>query len=542
MAICGHLRVTMQGGKIYDCPLAADQNTTVEDGALTIGHWHLGNGHFRVYVWNTDAPTISSSDPYSVATHPPTLIRSVEVAVPEGARVVDASLRLAERITETHPTFDAWSLIGPQTPRPRHSAFPQAGGSSASGFLLNGGHRLFWDVLATHYEKPEAPRENSIARRVLRLEAQDLMESRLPSSLRLFYEFWGPSPTRYTIDDWVVHRFGGRKPWQGPIDFGHIQWGEGHSNHHYDMIGHAVRAALLGVPRAWEVASRMALAHLQTGVYATDHGRYAWCHVDEKTGGKQEYPGDARVPHSSHEWDEGLIAWAVMSGDETATSWLTRRASKLLSKAATKPHEVWNGAGGARLLGWYVRNLTAFHRAAIRDMSDACAELLKHARTTNASNREWKNVYTGSRGFAPWMQSLTNSAILDACADDGPMASQEDRQAMLDYVRPMVEWQCREIVGEDGVSPHWVPAEDDRSQDVYRYRTTQAAWAIPQLWHAVNTLGMSEFGSKLDAARGVLTNCGEGFDEYATGNGGGPGWLKTISSWGVSALDERFWA
>ena len=549
MAINGHLRATMEDGTVYDVQLSHGRDTVHQARArLTLGAWQLSPDHFRVFVWNSDAPTITPSNTNSVPVEPPVLFKSIDVAVPEGWAVVDAPLRSAYRIPETHPTFDAWSLIGPRTPRPRHSAVPQAGGISTAGFFLNGGHRLWWDVVAPGVDPfAPPPMDDAAARKaaaVLRLESDDWTQSPLPASLRGFVPFWGYDLGRYTLEDWVIHRFGGRKPWTGPIDFGHVQWGEGHSNHHYDMIGHAVRAALQGVPNAWGMASRMVMAHLQTGIYATDAGRYAWMHTDEKTGGKGEYPGDAREPHTSHEWDEGLIAWAFLSGDRVAVDTLDARAARIADKATNKPHEVWNGAGGARLLGWFVRNLTAFHRAGLRDMGAPCEALLKHARQTNAGQREWKNVYTSSAGFAPWMQSLTNSAILDACADDGPMAGQPDRQAMIDFVRPMVEWQCREIVRPSGVAPHWVPVEDDRDQDVFRYRTTQAAWAIPQLWHAVHTLGLADaqYALKLAAAKDAVRTSGERFDEYATGNGGGPGWLKTVSSWGVSGLSERYWA
>lgn len=544
MKLSGHLRVVLQDGAQHDLQLGegVDVSHDARPG-LTIGAWAMSDQHFRVFIHNTDAPIISATNRYSVPANPPVLLRSVGLAVPEGWTIVDHAQRLAHRVPDTHPEFDAWSLIGSQTPRPRHSAVPQAGGSAAAGFFLNGGHQIWWDVVAPgHDPYPLAPDSTDahLARATLGINAPDLGSCPLDDALKPFWRFWGPDASRYSVDDWAIHRFGGRKPWQGPIDFGHLMWGEGHSQHHYDMIGHAVTAALYGVPGAWYVATRMALAKLQTGIYVTEHGRYAYMHTDEKTGGPGEYPGDSRVPHHSHEWDRGLIAWALLSGDRAALAIVKRRAEVFAARCESDPHMVWNGAGGARMLGWAMTNLDAMHRGGILDTTNAAEALMTHAVAKNTGQSEWRNVYTGSVGFAPWMQSLTNGAILDAMQPGGPL--EPTASTWRPVVEPMVRWQCEHIVNARGVAPHWVADENDRTQDVWRYGVTQAAWAIPQLWHAVNTLGMSEFAPKLAAAKDRLILSGEKFDEYATGNGGGPGWLKTVSSWGVSGLRERFWA
>jgi hypothetical protein len=303
------------------------------------------------------------------------------------------------------------------------------------------------------------------------------------------------------------------------------------------MISHAIEAHLYGVKGSWLAATRMARKHFQTGIYDSGGHKFASMHVYEKTGGLGQYPGDNVRPVDSHEWDTGLICWALLSGDPMAREILERRVAVI---AGWPPSLVWNGAGGVRQLGWTLRNMRAFTWFGIRDMSAEMARLVEHAIKVNRDVPWWRNQYTPT-GFAPWMQALTNVELVAAL--DGPLRDHPRRGDWLGYVRSRLLFQVEHVVKYDAqaktiVIPHHV--EDfEAGRVTVRYQAAQLAWAIPQLAIA-KRWGAPQAGALLAAAkRGFLSGIHPYNESGAVA--GGPAALKTWASAHQWAARERLW-
>jgi len=335
-----------------------------------------------------------------------------------------------------------------------------------------------------------------------------------------------------------MRRFQDRIPWRGtPAWWGCVQWGDRWCNHHYDMISHAIEAHLYGVKGGWLAASRMARKHLQTGIYDSSGHIFSSMHVYEKTGGLGQYPGDNVRPVDSHEWDTGLICWALLSRDPMAMEMLQRRAQVLSS---WPPSLVWNGAGGVRQLGWTLRNMRAFTWFGIRDMRAEMAALITHAIQVNNGVRWWRNQYT-PKSFAPWMQGLTNVEIVAAL--EGPLSAHPQQAAWMKHVREKVTFQLEHVIKYDAESetvviPHQV--EDfDAGRNTVRYQATQLAWAIPQLALA-RRWGLPQAEAMLSAAKAGFLSGSRPYNESGA-VGGGPASLKTWASAHQWAARENLW-
>lgn len=507
----------------------ASQNAT---GARSHGLLEITEGrHLRIWVRN-DSPPALPDGRGGVLPNVPLLLKTAEVSVPAGWHVLHAS-HIGARVTRGQGELDTWHLITATTRKPRHSRYPER---SRSAHYVEGGHQLWWDIVRNgHVPYPEPPRDGELAAKIRHFrEMGPGGLDALPRKLRGLKRIWSVDvrPHRYGLDDWAAKRFGGRIPFDGtPILFGAIPWGDRWCNHHYDMIGHAIESHLLGVPEAWRAATVMARQHLQAGVYDSGGHRYARMHVYEKTGGLGDYPGDGTRPQDSHEWDAGLIEWALMSRDPMALRWLERRADRL---AAYQPHEVWNGAGGVRQLGWTLRNMRAFTWYGVRDMSREMAALLTHAFKVNGDTEWWRNAYTRT-AFAPWMQALTNVEIDRALK--GPLKDHEKREEWNSKLRAKVAFQVAHVVRLDERGRITIPHNVDdmpTKRFTIRYQTAQMGWSIPHLALAVE-MGIEGADAKLAAARSAFLRGSRPYDRSGA-VGGGPAALKTWASahqWGA---------
>lgn len=535
--VIGHLRVTLDDGSRLE--IHASGTDSRSTGAVSFGVTVIEPGkHYRFWV-RSDSPPALPDGSGSYLPNVPLLIKEASIEIPKDWVLMDARYVGARRKGQGDP-FDTWELIGAETVKPVHSRYPA---KSRRSHFVDGGHQLWWDVSApTHVAL--APRVDPVLesriRSFLGMGSEPLAMSALPAKLRNLKRVWAwdRSPFRYGIDDWVMRRFQDRIPWQGtPARWGSVQWGDRWCNHHYDMVAHAIEAHLYGVKGGWLAATRMARKHLQTGIYDSGGHRFARMHVYEKTGGAGQYPGDGARPVDSHEWDTGLICWALISGDPMALAILNRRAKAL---AAWPPHRVWNGAGGVRQLGWTLRNMRAFTEFGIRDMKAEMASLVAHAIVANEGQQWWRNAYT-PKSFAPWMQAVTNVEL--ACALDGPLAGHEQHDAWLEHVRAKVRFQLDRVVTADARSgrvtiPHNV---DDFSAGkvTVRYQIAQLAWGIPQLALAASW-GFPTAREKLAVAKATVLKRARPYDERGA-VGGGPASLKTWASAHQWCAREMLW-
>lgn len=281
-----------------------------------------------------------------------------------------------------------------------------------------------------------------LLRRVFDLYRFDASSMDLAASPRNFGWFLVPDffASKYA---WPIERSRGWYAWPD-----HQLPGDGVCNAHYAHDAHWLTSFLIsGDPLRRTVGLALVRQKAATGLVDCDRP-YPSCRYVGMWRGEKAGPGRRGAPLGptpAKEWDVGLLMARALAPDDPliAQACAVRRA-RLLGVA---PADIWNGAGGGRLAGAYLRNLRDHFVASADDAFRAKAEaFVGHlwmvrdaaAKTWDAANpanpmRWFPNGYDATK-TAAW-EEATLHAQLYWWAERGVGAARlGDLDASLDWM------------------------------------------------------------------------------------------------------------
>lgn len=295
----------------------------------------------------------------------------------------------------------------------------------------------------------------------------------------------------FLIPDFFVQRF---TSWPRDLCAGwyafpdHQLPGDGVCNAHYGHDAAWLTAYLLrGDPLSRTVGMALVRQKAATGLFDVDRPypscRYAGMWRGEKAGlGRR---GSGLGPAPSKEWDAGLLmASALDPGCPLLAQARSVRRTRLLTVSAA---DIWNGAGGGRLAGLYLRNLRdwfvatgdeAFRTKAASFVAHVWAIQDRETAAWNAANpgnpmRWFPNVYDRTR-TAAW-EEATLHAQLYWWASTGVGAPR------LPQLDAMVDWMITACSGPRGATGEWqVAYQKDVVTGVWLSNTpANCLWWVP---------------------------------------------------------------
>ena len=343
---------------------------------------------------------------------------------------------------------------------------------SDESFALNGGAKIWADFTAPGVEAHPAPTE---------------MPERCRSWMgrgEAWEEIGEPNPYRWPALKAFLAKWRDRgAKLDGRYHYGMLPWGASGPGNHYDQLA-AMITAYFEAPDSeyWDFICAHARHRLTKELIASNPGDpfFMRFHYEKTDGpGRQYGSGNMAVPVYSHEWNAGLLMWLDITGDPSASFLMKGHGAALVGQ---DPARVWNGAGGIRQAGWFLRQLrAAYHfapdeahreefRTAARAMLGHCFGLVKgHDYWPNRSYRD----YLGG-AFAPWQQALMNAEVA------GWMHLGVGREHSSELWR-LMRWQADNawsvVEGRLHVPYLWSKTTPD-----YRFPMTINGWCIPQAW------------------------------------------------------------
>lgn len=309
-----------------------------------------------------------------------------------------------------------WAALWNEQRTDAHPRVPQ----SADQHYLEGGTALVWDIVPV--EDPAYPLPTASAKRAM--QWLGFAESRPHERLVRLREIMTASGDSVNLKatnrdlgwllyNWTARFAGNRRPDnRGPYAWPGLVWTEGHSNLDYAPEADCVRRWLdKGDRFAWELAYALLTHKVSQGLYrceANVNTRGRWAYEKSSVLGR---PGDYRFPEPSHEWDEGLLMVAHLSGDP----WLLE-AAEIRRKACLEMALPNTRNAGARRPGWFLRNLRAHMH-----FTPSPALLAKAGNVVQSQfaaikpgefyiKNDWANPAAGD--IDPWQEALLYGEVL----------------------------------------------------------------------------------------------------------------------------------
>lgn len=378
-------------------------------------------GYWRVEVLNTGAPRwivgqrVNGDDLF---------LSEVLISCPathilknSAKRQIDAPLPFKHPETGTPSLlYGALHSNEPQQRRDPHPMVP----ASKTEHYLEGGTALVWDLVPAASPGYPLPLGNTDPAKAWLGIVEDVA---VPPRLARLRSLMTASPDSLVLNSknkdlgwllchWTTRFTGNRRPDNtGPYAWPGLVWTDFHSNLDYSPETDCFRQFLATGDRfAWELGYELLTHKVSQGMYRTDaavNTRNRWAYEKSSVGGRA---GDFRFPEPSHEWDEGLLIAANLSGDPWLLDAAAKRRKACLDIALPNTRN-----GGARRPGWLLRCLRAHmtFTPGVDLLSKAGNIVQSQFAAIKPGETYIKNDWAGpSPDIDPWQEALLYGEVL----------------------------------------------------------------------------------------------------------------------------------
>lgn len=270
--------------------------------------------------------------------------------------------------------------------------------------------------------------------------------------------------------------------------------GEGFTNEHYDhVLWWFLNGMLNGNSRAYDLGIELLNKKVNYGFINCKNNilwKYWW------RGEKGNRRGELMPPAAAKEWDIGLIVGAILTQNIDLFEVCYKRLESLLNRTNAN---IWNGAGGGRMIGNYLTCMMAYHKFADLLHHNKKAEIeskvnnfLTHVFQKVGTNSHFPNIYS-SNSYPVWEEATAYSNVYKWCKLLG---------RDMTKIKSMVKW----LIDNGSGYPHpgyFGVAKDIMLQTGQKIFTTPntAAWWVP-IWEIAKV----EFPGEYDALGVQATN------------------------------------